>query len=99
MPHFGLRGFVSHDLQSNILINDEGNASLIDFGLALTLQATGFTTPMASCTLRYLAPERVNFANVEDKVLPRVTKEADVWAFAMTILEVCIPASRLFANS
>ena len=89
---------MSHGLQSNIVINDEGKASLIDFGLSLTLQATGFTTPMSSCTLRYLAPERVNFANVEDATVPRVTKEADVWAFAMTVLEVCISTSRPFAN-
>ena len=81
---------VSHGLQSNIVINDEGKASLIDFGLSLTLQATGFTTPMASCTLRYLAPERVDFANAEDKVIPRATKKTDVWAFSMTVVEVCI---------
>jgi serine/threonine protein kinase len=98
VSHFGFRDFVSHDLQSNIVVNDEGKASLIDFGLALTLQATGFTTPMASGCMRYLAPERVNFANVEDKVIPRATKGTDLWAFAMTVVEVCISNSQLLEN-
>jgi len=71
---------------NNILINDQGEACLIDFGLARTLQATGFTTPMGPGSLRYLAPERV--ACSEDEVIPCVTKETDVWAFAMAVLEI-----------
>ena len=47
-------------LQNNILIDDEGSASLTDFGLARTLQVTGLTTPaLVSGTLRYQAPELI----------------------------------------
>jgi serine/threonine protein kinase len=47
----------SHPLQSNILINDNMEASLTDFGLTQTLQESGFTTKTVSGTFGYMAPE------------------------------------------
>lgn len=81
--------FLSHQLQSNILITDNGEASLTDFGLSRILHTSGFTTDTASGTLRYLAPELFSIsAEGEDEPIPRVTIPTDVWAFAMTVVEV-----------
>ena len=46
---------------------------------------SGFTTRMQSATIRYTAPEL--FLEEED-FIPHVEKETDVWAFAMTVIEV-----------
>jgi serine/threonine protein kinase len=107
--------YVSYQLQSNILINDSGEASLTDFGLSRILQTHGFTTKTASGTWRYMAPElaltceadesnvgmtdgwcwkspelMLASQNEEEEPLPRVTMATDVWAFAMTVIEVCL---------
>ena len=65
---------------------------MADFGLSRTLQATGFTTfGLETGTLRYMAPELLACADEEDETNPRATKETDVWAFSMTVLEVRLP--------
>ena len=74
----------------NILINDKGEASLIDFGVARILQTSGFTTKTSQATWRYFAPEMMNS---DDDIIQRVTTETDVYAFSMTVIEVCIYAS------
>lgn len=82
-------------LQNNILIDDEGNASLTDFGLARTLQVTGLTTPaLVSGTLRYQAPELIPQMVGEEDINPRLTKETDVWSFSMTVIEVRLSLSQ-----
>lgn len=73
-----------HILQCNILINDDGEASLADFGLSRILQASGFTTKTASGTWRFMPPELLVGQ------IQQVTPAADVWSFAMTVIEVCI---------
>jgi serine/threonine protein kinase len=75
---------VALHLQSNILINDEGKASLTDFGLSIILHASGFTTKTTAGTWRFMAPELM----AADDIYTRVSKATDVWAFAMTIIEV-----------
>lgn len=77
-----------HELQSNILINDNDQASVADFGLARTLQKTGLTTQLGPGTPRFMAPELVNLKEEENEFGTRVTKDSDVWAFAMTVIEV-----------
>ena len=62
----------SHQLQSNILINDKDEASLTNFGLSCVLETTGFTT-MASGTLRYMAPQ-LHAICEEEEVNPSMTK-------------------------
>jgi len=67
---------------SNVLINDVGEACLTDFGLSRILKETGFTTKSLACTLRFTAPELFNMR------MPCVTEATDVWAFAMTVIEI-----------
>jgi len=74
---------------SNILINDDGEASIIDFGLSRILDTSGFTTKLASGTLRFMAPELIEVCvGEEDQSIPQVTEATDVWAFAMTVIEI-----------
>lgn len=70
----------------NILINDKGQACLADFGQARILQASGFTTNTQSGTWRYMAPELL--ASEEELVIEKVTTASDVYAFAMTVVEI-----------
>jgi serine/threonine protein kinase len=83
--------------QSNVLINNDGDACLIDFGLSRILDARGFTTKTATSTYRYAAPElywveeAVEQMPVEERGelgFPRFTRESDVWAFSMLVIEV-----------
>jgi len=76
---------------NNILINDLGEASIIDFGLSRILQASGFTTQTMSGSLRYMAPELIYIAihdPTNDESVPLVTLQTDLWATAITITEI-----------
>jgi len=76
---------------SNILINDNLQASLTDFGLARILHESGFTTVTTHVTWQFTAPELL--VTAKDEPIP-VTEASDVWAFAMTVVEVltgCLP--------
>jgi len=73
---------------NNILINDDGEASVIDFGLSRTFHVTGVTTQTGPGTPRFMAPELISLVEDEDEVITRVTKKTDVWAFGMTVIEI-----------
>jgi len=80
------RPIIHGDIKAtNILINDNLEASLSDFGLSRILEVSGFTTTTASGTIRWLAYELLV---AEERPIPRVTKATDVWAFAMTVIEI-----------
>ncbi|TFK50944.1 kinase-like protein [Heliocybe sulcata] len=80
------RGVVHGDIKgANILIGENG-ALLCDFGLSRILGAEGFTTQAIGGTCRWMAPELL--LNDDDETLPRLTIFSDVWAFAMTVLEI-----------
>jgi serine/threonine protein kinase len=78
---------IAHQFQTNILVNDEGEASITDFGLSRVLDTPGFTTA-ASGTLRYMPPELAKI--YEEESMTQVTEATDVWEFSMTALEVRI---------
>jgi len=93
---------------SNILIDDNGEVRLTDFGLSRILQTSGFTTKTASGTLRYMAPELVEICEEsaeeeeEEESAPRVTVGTDVWAFGMTVTEVfteSMPFSHIISDA
>ncbi|KAJ3564726.1 hypothetical protein NP233_g8097 [Leucocoprinus birnbaumii] len=67
---------------SNIMITDSGEACLTDFGLAKILYVPGYTTSSPAGTCRWMSPEILD----GDDFYP--TTASDIWAFAMTILEV-----------
>jgi serine/threonine protein kinase len=69
--------------QANVLIDDVGKACIADFGLskikfdALSQSVTKGQAPMG--TIRFMAPEMMK---------GKVTKEGDVYSFAMLIYQV-----------
>jgi len=82
-------GIVHGDMKSvNILVDDEHNACIADFGLARILGETGFTTKSVGGTCRWMAYELVELSDEEEECVPQVTMESDVWAFGMTVLEI-----------
>jgi len=86
----GLRPPIIHgDIKgSNVLINDIGRACLADFGLSRILGESGFSTKTESGTWRYMAHELITPCGQEEELNPPVTAATDVWAFAMTVIEI-----------
>jgi serine/threonine protein kinase len=78
-------------------VNDKHESSLTDFGVSRVLCASGFTSKNPSATLRNTAYELIGGREKQDEEeeqsVPPVTEATDVWAFAMTVLEVRIFAS------
>jgi len=70
---------------SNVLVNDEHEVRIADFGLSRILGEPGFTTKSVGGTYRWMAPELL--APGEESV-PQVTMASDVWAFGMTVIEI-----------
>jgi len=73
---------------NNILINDEGNACLTDFGLSSSTYITkGTHTSRPGGAIRWMAPELHQPQIYGFDTLKR-TEESDVYGFACVILEV-----------
>lgn len=77
-------------VQRNVLINDNREACLVDFGLARILGESGFTTKSASSTFRFMSPELIPRGEQAEMSVPRVTEATDIWAFSMFVIEVSI---------
>ena len=78
--------------QANVLIDDMGKACVADFGLSKIMydalsQSTTTKGQTPAGTIRFMAPEMMK---------GKVTKEGDVYSFAMLIYQVRL--SRLFAH-
>ncbi|KAG8938822.1 Negative regulator of mitotic exit [Tulasnella sp. 424] len=69
---------------ANVVVSDEGNAKICDFGISKLVQEnpSGFTTTTSvKGTLRYSSPEMLDLDGMS-------TTSSDVWAFGMLILHV-----------
>ena len=74
-------------VQNNILITQDGQACLGDFGIAGSF--TQYTSHLYRReTLRYMAPERTP-ANTIGFLVDGPSKESDVYSLAMTSFSVC----------
>ena len=83
--------------QNNVLISDDGQAQITDFGVACILDVQGYTTSeSAPRNIRYVAPELmpINPAQEDDK-RPHPTLESDIYSLAILLLQVrlCFVAS------
>jgi len=97
-------GIVHGDIKgSNILIDDSGQAMLCDFALSRSLGRSGLGTPLGTCkTLELSHAEDINPVTIrgwrwmacelmlddDAECIQRATTQTDVWAFAMTAIEI-----------
>ena len=85
--------------QGNILITEEGNARLGDFGITgvitdPTVVEPGSTTTSKPGVVRYMAPELLNPSQF-GLTNSNPSKESDVYSLAMTAYEVSSPRPAL----
>lgn len=78
------QGVVHRDVKpSNILLDEEGNAYLADFGIAKDVSAPDATEPgMVKGSLAYLAPEQIRGGTV--------TPRTDLYALGVVLFEILI---------
>ena len=69
-------------------MDDDGAPLLSDFGRSRLIEHKGFTTAAVAGSVRQMAPELLD---PDDNVVVKVTKEGDVYAFSMVVLEVSDP--------
>ena len=76
------KGFIHRDIKpSNILINHEGVAKIMDFGISKSLFEKGVTATGAKVgTVYYMSPEQIRGE--------RVTHHADIYAVGCTLYEM-----------
>lgn len=74
-------------LQPNILVDGSGRARITDFGLSRSQETTFQTTVSYGHTARWTAPEILGGSGT-------ASKEGDVFAFAMVMVEV--PCQKLY---
>ncbi|KXN87457.1 Protein sevenless [Leucoagaricus sp. SymC.cos] len=67
---------------SNIMVTDDRHARLADFGVAKMLYVSGYTTTSIGGSCRWMSPEILEGSD------PSATVASDIWAFAMTILQL-----------
>jgi len=75
---------------SNVLIEDDGRALISDIGIYTVVSQSDFTTANIAGSCRWTAPEVLDPPEEdEEKPLGAVlTRETDVYAYAMTVLEI-----------
>jgi len=84
LEYLHFKGVIHGDIKlHNVLMDNEGNPRLSDFGRSKIIDTRGYTTQFSG-SIRYLAPE---LAAHEDPC-KGMTRESDVFAFAMLTLEM-----------
>jgi serine/threonine protein kinase len=83
-------------LKENVLIDSQCRARLTDFGLATILHATATTATAGRGTVRYMAPELLDWE--ASNSTGRATQASDMYALAITIWRVS-HFSHMFAQS
>ena len=87
-----------HEIQSNVLIDPNGNPRLTDFGFSsITMDdfSANASTPNGKGSTRWRAPELLELSikvkNREKSKPVRPTNESDVYSLAMLVIEVTPP--------
>jgi len=79
---------VHRDLKAeNVMINDNLEVFLIDFGISKILNQDKSIETRAKGTMNYLAPEIMDVSNVDEEgeIVSKVTTAVDVWAFCCLV--------------
>ena len=77
-------------VQNNVLITQDGQACLGDFGFTGAFEPLSFYH-YGSRTLRYMAPERLFGYSFGDPKTSGPSRESDVYSLAVTSISVCSP--------
>lgn len=81
MSYIHAKGIIHRDLNSrNILLTEQGQAKVADFGCARKLKGAALQTTTISGSPAYMAPEQLDGADLTDKI--------DVWAFGVLMWEI-----------
>ncbi len=92
LAHAHARGLVHRDVKpANLLFDEEGHASVADFGIARALAEASWTEPMGALvgTARYAAPEQLQGSPLDGR--------ADVYALCLVLVE-CVTGAVPFAR-
>lgn len=74
-----------------MLIDGDGRPRICDYGLAFIIEPSEFTSIKTAGACRWTAPEIMSppeDSAITDDSLGLFTKESDIYAFSMTIIEV-----------
>ncbi|NGP52455.1 serine/threonine-protein kinase [Thioalkalivibrio sp. XN8] len=88
VQHAHQRGVIHRDLKpSNVLIDDDGNPKIIDFGIAKLLEESGQDLKLTQIeeaigTPQYMSPEQAAFRNEE------IDTRSDVYALGILLFEL-----------
>jgi len=74
--------------KANVLVDSKGHAVVADYGLALIINSSEFTSIKTAGTCRWTAPEIMDPPINDDVPLPQFTLKSDVFSYAMTVFEV-----------
>lgn len=94
------RDIIHGDLTcKNILVDDQGNARITDFGLSILkaeFEGTHYMTSTVGGAIRYRAPELLPSSATEVLIefTPVLTPACDIWSLASVILEVIFTPNR-----
>lgn len=82
IAHAHENGIIHRDIKpQNILMDENGNVKVTDFGIAMTLSATSFTqTNSVLGTVHYLSPEQARGGTA--------TKKSDIYALGIVLYEL-----------
>ncbi|KAG1753105.1 kinase-like domain-containing protein [Suillus occidentalis] len=86
-------------MPSNVLINENGNAVLADFGLSRLLadHETSFFASHSSGAIRWAAPEIIEFGTEKpNEQVDKPNKESDIYSFGCIMMQVLSGCSPYF---
>ena len=85
---------------NNVLIDDEGNAQITDFGRASVLDTEEFMTSLIAGSVDFIAPELFSHGETQEEAdNSNFSSSSDIYAFSMLIFQVCCQRNLPLATS